>query len=143
MAWINRMEDFLLAVLRDRPARAMTVAVTEATAQALLLLELFWLLQALDLMAPRLYPFMIEARRPRSSTSRFSSSPLQVGVAEKARTPWSSTSGDFCAASRATAARRSRDGHFRSVGCSDVPAVPTQDARHVRRRPRHPRRQDQ
>ena len=53
MAWINRMEDLLLAVLRDRPARVITVAVIEATAKALLVLELFWLLQAPDLMAPK------------------------------------------------------------------------------------------
>jgi hypothetical protein len=58
-----------------------------------LVLELFWLLKALDLMARRLSPFVIEA-----STKVIGIAclfiPLQLGVAEKARTPWFSTSWD-------------------------------------------------
>jgi hypothetical protein len=52
MIWINRMEDLLLAVLRDRPARFAIVAVMEAAAQAFLVLEMFWLLRGLAEVVP-------------------------------------------------------------------------------------------
>jgi hypothetical protein len=81
MTWINRMEDLLLAVLRDRPARVIAVAVIEVAAQALLVLELFWLLQALDVAATRSYPFVIEASTKVIGIA-FLFIPLQVGVAE-------------------------------------------------------------
>jgi hypothetical protein len=83
MTWINRMEDLLLVVLRDRPARAVTVAAIEAAAQALLVLELLWLLQALDVAAPRSYPFVIEASTKVIGTA-FLFIPLQMGVSEGA-----------------------------------------------------------
>lgn len=54
MTWINRMEDLLLAVLRDRPARFFAIALIDVAAQALLVLELFWLLQALESVDTRL-----------------------------------------------------------------------------------------
>lgn len=79
MQWINRMEDLLLAVLHDRPARAMTVAVIEAGAQALLVIELFLLLRALDVAAT--HPFVIEAST-KVVGIMFLFIPLQVGVAE-------------------------------------------------------------
>lgn len=83
MTSINRMEDVLLALLHDRPRRLATVMTIEAGAQALLVLELFWLLQALDLAAPQSSAFVIE-----SSTKIigviFLFIPLQVGVAEGA-----------------------------------------------------------
>jgi hypothetical protein len=81
MTWINRMEDLLLAVLRDRPGRTITVGVIEAAAQALLVWELFWLLQALDVAAARSYPFVIEASTKVIGIA-FLFIPLQVGVAE-------------------------------------------------------------
>jgi hypothetical protein len=81
MTWINRMEDLLLAILHDRPARVMTVAALEAGAQALLVLELFWLLHALDLTAPRSYPFVIEASTKLIGLV-FLFIPLQMGVSE-------------------------------------------------------------
>lgn len=61
MAWTNRMEDLLLAVLRDRPARFAVVALIEAAAQVFLILEVLWVLRALELATPRSYPFVIEA----------------------------------------------------------------------------------
>src|SRR5919108_1494053 len=49
MAWINRLEDLLLIILRDSPARFATIVLIEVAAQALLVAELFWLLRALDM----------------------------------------------------------------------------------------------
>jgi hypothetical protein len=83
MTWINRMEDLLLALLRDRPARLAGVAVIEVAAQALLVFELFWLLYALDVAAPRSYPFVIEASTKVIGIA-FLFVPLQVGVSEGA-----------------------------------------------------------
>jgi len=83
MTWINRMEDLLLTVLRDRPVRLITVVVIEGAAQALLVLELFWLLQALDVAAARSYPFVIEGSI-KFMTFAFMFIPLQMGVAEGA-----------------------------------------------------------
>lgn len=83
MTWINRMEDLLLVILRDCPARFVTIAVLEAAAQALLVLELFWLLHALDMMAPGSYPFVIEASVKVIGIA-FLFIPLQLGVSEGA-----------------------------------------------------------
>jgi uncharacterized membrane protein YbhN (UPF0104 family) len=80
MNWINRMEDILLAVLRDRPVRLTAVALIEAMAQALLVLELYWLLRALELVIPRSYPFVIEASTKVSGTFFFI--PMQLGATE-------------------------------------------------------------
>lgn len=81
MAWINRMEDLLLAVLRDRPARFGVIALVEAGAQAFLVLEVFWVLRALDLVAPALYPLLIEAATKFISIAFFFI-PMQMGAAE-------------------------------------------------------------
>ena len=61
MTWINRMEDLLLVILRDSPARFLTIAMIEGAAQAMLVFELFWLLRALDVIASALSVFVIEA----------------------------------------------------------------------------------
>jgi uncharacterized protein (TIRG00374 family) len=81
MVWINRMEDLLLAILRDRPARLATVVVIEAAAQAPLILELLWLLDALDVAAPWLAAFLIEASA-KTIGIVFMVVPQQMGVAE-------------------------------------------------------------
>ena len=83
MTWINRMEDLLLVTLRDSPARFVTIAVVEVAAQLLLVLELFWLLRALDIMASGSYPFVIEASVKVIGIA-FLFIPLQLGVSEGA-----------------------------------------------------------
>ncbi len=77
------MEDLLLVVLRDRPARLTTIALVEATAQAFLILELFWLLRALELVTPFTYPFVIEASTKIIGVAFFFI-PLQLGATEGA-----------------------------------------------------------
>jgi hypothetical protein len=81
MAWINRMEDLLLAVLRDRPGRFAAIALIEAAAQAFLILEVVVVLHALELAAPQSYPFVIEAVTKFISVA-FLFIPMQMGVAE-------------------------------------------------------------
>ncbi|MBI3049166.1 MAG: flippase-like domain-containing protein [Acidobacteria bacterium] len=81
MAWINEMEDLLLAILRDRPARFTAVALIEAAAQIPLVLELFWLLGALDVGASRFVAFLIEASA-KAIGIVFMFVPQQMGVAE-------------------------------------------------------------
>jgi hypothetical protein len=83
MTWINRMEDLLLVTLRDSPARFVTIAIIEVAAQALLVLELFWLLRALDIMASGSYPFVIEASLKVIGIA-FLFIPMQLGVSEGA-----------------------------------------------------------
>ena len=78
---INQMEDLLLAVLRDRPARFAAVALIEAIAQAFLVLEMFWLLQVFALTVPQSYPFVIEASTKIIGVAFFFI-PLQLGAAE-------------------------------------------------------------
>jgi len=81
MAWINRMEDLLLAVLRDRPGRFAAIALIETAAQAFLILEVVVVLHALELAAPQSYPFVIEAVTKFISVA-FLFIPMQMGVAE-------------------------------------------------------------
>ena len=83
LSWINRMEDMLLAVLRDRPRRLVAVVLIETAAQALLVLELFWLMRALNLGADRFAPFIIEASTKVIGIA-FLFIPLQIGVSEGA-----------------------------------------------------------
>jgi hypothetical protein len=83
MTWINRMEDLVLIVLRDCPKRFLTIAVIEVAAQALLVLELFWLLRGLDLMAPGWYSLVIESSVKVVGIA-FLFVPLQLGVSEGA-----------------------------------------------------------
>jgi hypothetical protein len=81
MEWINRLEDQLLVVLRDRPLRLIVVLLIEIAAQALLVLELFGLIKALDLTVPLLFPFIIDASLKVIGII-FLFIPMQVGVAE-------------------------------------------------------------
>ena len=81
VTWINRMEDLLLAVLRDSPRRFAAVAALEAAAQAILVFELFLLLRAFGVFASTWSAFVIE-----SSVKFFEFAfvfvPLQLGVSE-------------------------------------------------------------
>jgi hypothetical protein len=123
MAWIHRMEDLLLAVLRDRPARMATVAVIEAAAQALLVLELFCLMKALDLAAARPYAFVIEASTKVVGIA-FLFIPLQVGVAEGTYTLIFNAMGLPAAAGFALAfLRRARSLIVASVGLATFAAL--------------------
>jgi hypothetical protein len=78
---INRMEDLLLVVLRDRPARLAAIIIAEVGAQAAVVLEVFWILRALELFTPAVYPLVIESAT-KFITMVFFFVPLQVGAAE-------------------------------------------------------------
>ncbi|MBI2186076.1 MAG: flippase-like domain-containing protein [Acidobacteria bacterium] len=81
MAWVNRTEDLLLAVLRDRPALLGRVLLIEVAAQVPLVMELFVLLRALDVGATPLSPILIEASA-KTIGIVFMFVPQQMGVAE-------------------------------------------------------------
>jgi hypothetical protein len=81
MTWINRMEDLLLILLRDSPARFVTIIVIEVAAQGLLVVELFWLMRALDMAMPISVLFVIEASVKVIGIA-FLFIPLQLGVSE-------------------------------------------------------------
>jgi Lysylphosphatidylglycerol synthase TM region len=83
MTWINRMEDLLLIILRDSPARFATITIVEVGAQALLVLELFWLMHALGMMTPVSFAFAIDASVKVIGIA-FLFVPMQVGVSEGA-----------------------------------------------------------
>lgn len=81
MEWINRMEDLLLTVLRDRPALLGRLLLVEAAAQIPLVLELFVLLGAIGIAASPLSPLLIEASA-KAIGIVFMFVPQQMGVAE-------------------------------------------------------------
>jgi hypothetical protein len=81
MTWINRMEDLLLIVLRDSPARFVTITIIEIVAQALLVLELLVLMRALDTITSVWFAFVVEACVKLVGVA-FLFIPLQLGVSE-------------------------------------------------------------
>jgi uncharacterized protein (TIRG00374 family) len=81
IAAIHRMEDIILAVLRDRPGRVAAIVVLDAVAQACLVLEVFWLLRALQLDTPPSYAIVIEAATKIGGVASLLI-PMQVGTAE-------------------------------------------------------------
>jgi hypothetical protein len=83
MTWINRVEDLLLIILRDSPIRLLTITAVEVAAQALLVLELFWLMRALDMVTPVSFAFVIEASVKVIGIA-FLFIPMQLGVSEGA-----------------------------------------------------------
>ena len=83
MPWINRMEDLLLIILRDSPARFITITLIEVAAQALLVLELFWLLRGLAMVTPISWAFVIEGA-VKAIGILFLFIPMQLGVSEGA-----------------------------------------------------------
>lgn len=83
MTWINRMEDLLLIILHDSPVRFLTITAAEVGAQALLVLELFWLMRALDMVTPISFAFVIEASVKVIGIA-FLFIPMQLGVSEGA-----------------------------------------------------------
>ena len=83
MAWINRMEDLLLAVLHDSPARFASIVALEVAAQALLVFESLLILRALDVMASVWLAFVIDAS-VKVFEFAFVFIPLRLGVSEGA-----------------------------------------------------------
>lgn len=81
LGWINRMEDLLLAILRERPGRLLVVALIEAAAQMILVLELFCLTGALGSGVAPFFAFLLESS-VKVIGFAFSFIPLQVGVSE-------------------------------------------------------------
>ncbi len=81
VAAINAMEDMLLGILHDRPARAASVMLAEIGGQLALVLELAWILRALEIATPAIYPLAIEAST-KFITVIFFFMPLQLGTAE-------------------------------------------------------------
>ena len=81
VAAINRMEDVLLGILHDRPARAAAIMLAETGGQLALVVELAWILRALDMATPAIYPLAIEAAT-KFITVVFFFMPLQLGTAE-------------------------------------------------------------
>jgi len=81
LEWINRMEDMLLAVLRDRPVLLGRVLLLETAAQIPLVLELAVLLHALGIDTSFLAPVLIEASA-KAIGIVFMFVPQQMGVAE-------------------------------------------------------------
>ena len=81
VAAINRMEDVLLGILHDRPARAAAIMLAEMGGQLALVVELAWILRALDIGTPAIYPLAIEAATKFISVVFFFM-PLQLGTAE-------------------------------------------------------------
>ncbi|MFO7693158.1 MAG: lysylphosphatidylglycerol synthase domain-containing protein [Vicinamibacterales bacterium] len=81
VAAINAMEDVLLGILHDRPARAASVMLAEMGGQVALVLELAWILRALEIATPEIYPLALEAAT-KFVTVVFFFMPLQLGTAE-------------------------------------------------------------
>jgi uncharacterized protein (TIRG00374 family) len=78
---MRRMEDRLLLVLRDRPARFLRTALLDALAQALLIIEAWWILRALKVDAGLFTAALLEAATKFISLAFFFI-PGQVGAAE-------------------------------------------------------------
>lgn len=83
MGQVHAMEDLLLAVLRDRPGRLLSIVALELGAQALLTFEVYWVLRALDLPVTPAEPLVIEAATKFVSLAFFFV-PTQMGAAEGA-----------------------------------------------------------
>jgi uncharacterized protein (TIRG00374 family) len=81
IAAIHRMEDIMFAVLRERPGRFARIVLVDLVAQACLVLELFWLMRALQLETPLSYPIVIEAATKIGGVASLLV-PMQVGTAE-------------------------------------------------------------
>jgi hypothetical protein len=81
MNWINRMEDLLLAVLRDRPRQFATVAGIDLLAHGLLTFELYLIMRMLRLSFPLVYPFLIDAGTKFAAVAFFLI-PGQIGASE-------------------------------------------------------------
>ncbi|MFQ5929681.1 MAG: lysylphosphatidylglycerol synthase domain-containing protein [Acidobacteriota bacterium] len=82
---VGVMEELLLDIFHLYPFRFLVILTLELLAQALLLVELYWILRAMDLVIPVIYAFLVETV---SKMLRFAFFfvPGQVGAAEGAYT---------------------------------------------------------
>lgn len=80
---VNRMEDMLLGILHDRPAQAGAILLAELGGQVALVLELAWILNALDMATPATSALIIESAT-KFITVVFFFVPLQMGASEGA-----------------------------------------------------------
>ena len=78
---INRMEDLLLIMFRERPARFATIAGIDTVAQLLYAVELFLLLRGIGVQAPPSLVYAIDASA-KFFEFAYAAVPLQVGVSE-------------------------------------------------------------
>jgi hypothetical protein len=85
MASVHRTEDLLLGILHDRPARFAWIAILEATAHLLHVLELLAILRALSLPARFVTAFLIEGATKFVGLAFFFI-PGQIGASEGAHT---------------------------------------------------------
>ena len=83
IAAVNRMEDLLLGILRDQPVRAAAILLAEVGGQVALVLELAWILRALDFATPMTSALVIESAT-KFITVVFFFVPLQMGASEGA-----------------------------------------------------------
>jgi hypothetical protein len=81
-AGIRQMEDFLFHVLRERPHQFATILVFDFAAHALLILELYWIVNSSGVSLQVFQAFLIEAATKFVALGFFFV-PMQVGVAEK------------------------------------------------------------
>jgi phosphatidylglycerol lysyltransferase len=79
--WINGLEDRLLVLLHDSPARFARILGVELLAQAMFVCELFVLLRALHVVVPIVFPFVIDTVL-KGIDIAFLFVPMQMGVAE-------------------------------------------------------------
>ncbi|MDA2930361.1 flippase-like domain-containing protein [Acidobacteria bacterium AH-259-O06] len=82
---VGAMENLLLDVFHLSPSRFLAVLTLELLGQALLLVEGYWILRAMDLVFPLVYPFLIETVSKMVSFAFFFV-PGQMGAAEGAYT---------------------------------------------------------
>lgn len=83
IAAVNGMENVLLGILHDRPARAAAILLAEVAGQVALVLELAWILRALDFSTPMMSALVIESAT-KFITVVFFFVPLQMGASEGA-----------------------------------------------------------
>jgi hypothetical protein len=81
VAAINKMENLLLGILHDRPGRAAAIMLAEIAGQVALVLELTWILWALEFKTPVMSALVIEAAT-KFITVIFFFVPLQLGASE-------------------------------------------------------------
>jgi hypothetical protein len=79
---VRQIEDLLFDIFRDNPRRFATLFALDSAAQALLILELYWIVSSSGIRVEVVQAFVIEAATKFMSLGFFFV-PLQVGVAEK------------------------------------------------------------
>ena len=84
-AGVRRMEDLLFVVFRQHPRRFAMIFALDSAAQALLVLELYWIVHSSSIYVEMSQAFLIEAATKFMSLGFFFV-PMQVGVAEKTYT---------------------------------------------------------